>query len=395
VRVRIQRAYFARYSRFRLLNSARFTTPVSSTIATTPYWPGSPFGGPNANSMIAGDVHDWTVWHGMPPVPVDRPVGKFDLSPESVAYTRYAEDMARFISEFGIQAAPVMETLTRCLPEDQRYLGSDGLLNRIKDRPKNKIDAMLISVTGLPNTLEQYVDYTQITQAEGLKFGVEHFRRRKPHCSGSLIWQFNDCWPGISWSLIDYYGFAKASYFYVRRAYAPVMASFKANDDGSVELWLVNDTLNSIDAELEIALKAFAGGTVWSDSIATSVGANQAAMVWRVESNRLANDGRHVLTVRAPDNIFPANRHFFAPIKDLDRPTPSAPEINVQQKGSHEIAVHLNAPAYLYFVHLLVADERTRFSDNYFDLADGETTTILVRNDAVALKPDDVTIRWR
>ncbi|MGA9305987.1 MAG: hypothetical protein WBW31_11355, partial [Candidatus Sulfotelmatobacter sp.] len=99
----------------------------------------------------------------------------FDLSPESVAYTRYAEDMGRFISEYGIQPAPVMETLTRCLPEDQRYLGSDGLLYRIKDRPKNKVDAMLVSVTGLPATLDEYVDYTQITQAEGLKFGVEHF----------------------------------------------------------------------------------------------------------------------------------------------------------------------------------------------------------------------------
>ncbi|MFZ0681034.1 MAG: sugar-binding domain-containing protein [Candidatus Binatus sp.] len=378
-----------------LFYSKKMPDAVAALDPTTPYWPGSPFGGPNANSMIAGDVHDWTVWHGMPPVPVDRAVGKFDLSPESVAYTRYAEDMGRFISEYGIQASPVMETLTRCLPEDQRSLGSDALLNRIKDHPKNKVDAMLVSVTGLPTSLEQYVDYTQITQAEGLKFGVEHFRRRKPHCSGSLIWQFNDCWPGISWSLIDYYGFAKASYFFVRRAYAPVMASFKAMDDGSVELWIVNDTLNSIDIELVVALKAFAGGTVWSDSIAARVGANRVEIVWRAESDRLPGDRRHVLTVRSRNDIFPANRHFFAPIKDLDRPAPPAPEIKFEQRGSHEIAVHLGATDYLYFVHLLVADERTRFSDNYFDLADGETTTVVVRNEAVALSPDNVVVRWR
>jgi beta-mannosidase len=312
-----------------------------------------------------------------------------------VAYTRYAEDMGRFISEYGIQAAPVMETLTRCLSEDKRCLGSDALLARIKDHPKNKVDAMLVTVTGLPATLEQYVDYTQITQAEGLKFGIEHFRRRKPHCSGSLIWQLNDCWPGISWSVIDYYGFAKASYFYVRRAYAPVMASFKAMNDGSVELWLVNDTLNSIDTELEVAVKSFAGGTIWSDSIVATVGANQVGMVWRAEEKRLAADPRHVLTVRARNNIFPANRHFFAPIKDLERPPQPAPEIKFEQRGSHEIAVHLATSAYLYFVHLMVADERTRFSDNYFDLAAHETTTVLVRNEAVALRPGDVVVRWR
>jgi beta-mannosidase len=368
---------------------------VAALDLTTPYWPGSPFGGPNANSMIAGDVHDWTVWHGMPPVPVDRAVGKFDLSPASVAHTRYAEDMGRFISEYGIQASPVMETLTRCIPEDQRKLGSDALLRRIKDHPKNKVDAMLVSVTGLPATLDEYVDYTQITQAEGLKFGIEHFRRRKPHCSGSLIWQFNDCWPGISWSLVDYYGFAKASYFYVRRAYAPVMASFKAKEDGSVELWIVNDTLNSIDTDVEIAQKAFAGGSKWTDSIAASVDANRAEMVWKTDGKRLANDGRYVLAVRARDNAFPANRHFFVPIKDLDRGVPPAPGIKIEQRGEHEIAVHVAASAYLYFVHLLVADERTRFSDNYFDLADCETTTVLVRNDAVAISPDDVVVRWR
>jgi beta-mannosidase len=378
-----------------LFYSKKMPDAVAALDPTTPYWPGSPFGGPNANSMMAGDVHDWTVWHGMPPVPVDRAVGKFDLSPKSVAYTRYAEDLGRFISEYGIQAAPVMETLTRCLPPDQRSLGSEGLLNRIKDHPKNKVDAMLVTVTGLPTTLEQYVDYTQITQAEGLKFGIEHFRRRKPHCSGSLIWQFNDCWPGISWSLVDYYGFAKASYFYVCRAYAPVMASFKAMDDGAVELWIVNDTLNSIDTELEIALKAFAGGTVWSDSIAASIGANQVEMVWRAERKRLAGDRRNVITVRAHDNIFPANRHLLAPIRDLERPAPPAPEIKFEQRGAHEIAVHLRAAAYLYFVHLLVADERTRFSDNYFDLADGETKTVVVRNEAVALSPDNVAVSWR
>ena len=118
-------------------------------------------------------------------------------------------------------------------------------------------------------------------------------------------------------------------------------------------------------------------------------------MVWRAEANRLAGDRRHVLTVRARDNIFPANRYFFAPIKDLDRPSPPAPEIKVEQRGAHEITVHLATSAYLYFVHLLVADERTRFSDNYFDLAAGETTTVFVRNKAVPLSRDDVVVRWR
>jgi hypothetical protein len=41
----------------------------------------------------------------------------------------------------------------------------------------------------MPESLEEYIDFSMISQAEGLKFGIEHFRRRKPHCSGTLFWR--------------------------------------------------------------------------------------------------------------------------------------------------------------------------------------------------------------
>jgi beta-mannosidase len=363
---------------------------------TTAYWPSSPFGGPvenSHNSMLMGDVHDWTVWHGLPPTPRDRAVGGFDHSPEGIAYTRYAEDMARFIGEYGIQASPVMETLKRALPEDQRELGSPALLNRIKDRPKDKVDAMILPVTGMPETLEQYVDFTQITQAEGLKFGVEHFRRRTPHCSGSLIWQYNDCWPGISWSLVDYYGFGKASYFYVKRAYAPVMASFKALDDGAVELWVTNDTLNTAEDEAVIALTDFSGKTIWSEAIAVKAPPTYSGVVWRAPGDKVAPDPGHILTVRSVADALLENRHFFAPIKDLTRDRNVQPSVKIEQRGAHELAVHIEAPSYLYFTHLLVPFEETRFSDNYFDLRACQSRTIRVTNAARELNADDVTVR--
>src|SRR5215216_1479693 len=92
--------------------------------------------------------------------------------------------------------------------------------------PKDKGDNLMLTVTGLPEGLEEYVDFSMISQAEGLKFAIEHFRRRKPHCSGTLFWQLNDCWPVLSWSVIDYNGFGTAGYYYARRAYSPILASF-------------------------------------------------------------------------------------------------------------------------------------------------------------------------
>src|SRR5256886_6119588 len=174
------------------------------------------------------------------------------------SFLHYAEDMGRFSSEFGMHASPVYDTLRRNIPADQLSYHSPSMDHHNKDNPKNKGDNLMITVTGLPGNLEEYIDYSMIAQAEGLKFGIEHYRRRKPHCSGTLIWQLNDCWPVLSWSIVDYYGFGKAGYYYTRRAYAPVLASFKERNDGGVELWICNDTLNEVTETLTIRSVTFA-----------------------------------------------------------------------------------------------------------------------------------------
>ena len=127
-------------------------------------------------------------------------------------------------------AAPDRETLRRWIPADQLEHHSPAMDHHTKDRPKNKIDMLLESVTGVAGDLDEFVDFSMIAQAEALKFGIEHFRRRAPHCSGTLVWQLNDCWPVLSWALLDYHGFGKAGYYAVKRAFAPVLASFKVED---------------------------------------------------------------------------------------------------------------------------------------------------------------------
>jgi len=364
---------------------------VAALDPSTPYWPGSPAGGLHANSMRAGDVHDWTVWHGVPPVPDDRPVGKFDRG--AVAYTRYAEDMGRFVSEFGILASPAMETLRRAIPADQLYLHSPGTEARIKDSPKDKVNALLAFVTGLPRDLQHYVDFTQIAQAEGLKFGIEHFRRRMPHCSGALIWQLNDCWPCVSWSLVDYNGFAKAAYFYVRRAYRPVLASFKPLDDGGVELWITNETLHDLDDIACVDLATFAGKTVWSQACPVRVAANTSRAVWRATKEETGPAPDRFLYVESRGGAFAGNRLFFAPVKDLQRPRDAKPAFTIAQTGPHALELRIEAPAYLFFAHILTPHAGTKFSDNYFDLRAGHERSVTVTNESVELRPEDISVR--
>lgn len=356
----------------------------------TPYWSSSPSGGPSGNSMRAGDVHHWTVWHGLPLVPDALPMGAIDDSPAGVAYQRYAEDMARFVSEFGIISSPSMETLRRWLAPEDLALGSDGLLDRIKDKPKDKIDAILLPVTGLPRTIEDYVDFSQLAQAEGMKFGIEHFRRRKPHCSGTLIWQYNDCWPGMSWSLVDYDGVGKASLAYVARAYAPVLASFKALDDDAFELWITSDRLQPISGEAIVEVVDLAGAVVRSETIAFTVPANASVAIWQ---GVVGAHPDQLLAVRSVEGTFAPNRALLVPVKDMSLVAGATPAMAIDHVTDHELRITLHAEAYLLFVHVVSDRPDLRFEDNFFDMRAGETRTITVRGLTAVLKPEDVTVR--
>ncbi|MFN8524664.1 MAG: glycoside hydrolase family 2 protein [Chloroflexota bacterium] len=366
---------------------------VAEVDGQTPYWPGTPYGGDDHNSMAEGDRHNWDVWHGQYP----RRFGeepRRDPTPESVSYLRYAEDMARFNSEFGMHAAPVLETLRRVIPQDELYHHSPAMDWHNKDDPKNKGDMLMQSVTGLPRDLREYIDFSQLAQAEGLKFGIEHYRRRAPHCAGALVWQLNDCWPVLSWSVIDYYGFPKAAYYYLRRVFTPVLASFKMVD-GGIELWITNDTVAAVRDQVTARCGRFGGGVVWEESLSVEVAALTSRSVARWDASRRGARSLCYLAVESGAGAFPKNRHLMAAIKDLERVS-VRPGVNVTRVGAGELRVVLTAPCdgYALFVHLISPSETTRFSDNYLDLEPGERRVITVTDPARPLDPDALQVRW-
>lgn len=347
----------------------------------TPYRPGSPWGGPAPNSMRAGDVHDWTVWHGAAPIVESHPIGPLiSKSAEGIAYTRYAEDMARFVSEFGLHGSPELATLRRWLAPEDLELGSEGFRDRTKDTD-DKAGMMASLLTGRPAGIGEYVDFTMLVQAEGLKFGIEHFRRRKPHCSGALIWQYHDCWPCVSWSLIDYDGIPKAGYFAAKRGYAPVLASFRRVEGDAVELWITNDTLAPVADVASVTLARLNGGEDWCINVPFEIDANNSAMVWQGQISA-AND--RVLSVRTPSAILSANRLLLVPIKDLALAADAGLQWTVE--GTR---LTVSARRYALSVRVTSSDPLLRVDDNYFDLTAGESRTISASH---AIDPSTIAV---
>lgn len=87
-------------------------------------------------------------------------------------------------------------------------------------------------------------------QCEGLRFIFEESRRQQPTCSMAINWYFTDPWQvAAGFSIVRYPDVILPSYYYVKDALRPVLASariqkfdWRCGEKFSAELWLLNDT---------------------------------------------------------------------------------------------------------------------------------------------------------
>ncbi len=358
---------------------------------TRPYWPGSPFGGNDPNSDAEGDKHNWQVWAGQIYPHKHGEPQRLDNTPAGVSFKHYAEDQGKFISEFGMHAAPVLATLQSCIPREQLCLGSFELRYRNKDKRPNRGIMLMQSYTGLPGDLKEYIDFSMLTQGEGLKFGIEHYRRRKPDCSGTLIWQLNDCWPALSWSLADFYLRPKAGYYYTRRAYQPVLLSWKEDGPATVSLWATNDTQAEYRDILEVGLENFIGNREYREEIVVAVPAGASVRIKEFSKNRInvnyTNFEFLYVIPQAPgvnSNIF-----FFDDYKDLNLP-PCQLSTELKKIGEGNLEVAITTDCFAKFIKLEGYPDGAILNDNYFDLMPGECKRLLIKG--VSAVPEQITV---
>lgn len=334
----------------------------------TAYWPGSPWGENDpkgVNGPVDGDRHYWDVWHGKDGAPDDMSRG------EAMHWKWYADDLTKFGSEFGIQSFPQFDTLQRWL-SDPLELNDQNFKRRVKDVPKTKGRNLIEYEIGEVATIDEYIDASMACQAEGLKFGIEHYRRRQPHCNGTLVWQFNDVWPGVSWSVIDYDLVPKAGYYFLQRAFRNVIASFVRTDAG-VELWVSNSGRDDATLDLSVRITGFDGSSHVDDALAYVAPARSSAPVW--SSAEVAVD-RFAWVSDASGGI-PANRLFFGQLKEL--PLGHGKLLSdIVDHGDGRASVRLRSEGYSYFSRVVADCAGVRFSGNYLDLRDGDEATIEV-----------------
>jgi beta-mannosidase len=326
------------------------------------YWPSSPkFGRGSRRGLYEGDSHYWGVWHDGEP------------------FEKYKEKTGRFMSEYGFQSFPGLQTIKRFTEPGDRAVDSEVMKAHQKHPGGNElIRDYMARHYDIPAGFERFVYLSQLLQAEGMKLGIEAFRRAKPYCMGSLYWQLNDCWPAVSWSGIDYYGNPKALHYFVKRAYADVLIS-PVEEDGKLKVYLVSDRPRPEQGMVKLALMDFSGKQSWSKTLDCRIEAGASRCCLEIQTAGLlaGNDRREVVFSAEfwrDETIAAANLYYFAAPRELRLEDPGIETSVDKVPGGYRVTLHCRSLA--KNVYLSVEGASGFFTDNFFDLPPGRPRTI-------------------
>lgn len=335
-----------------------------------PYWQSSPFGGDDPNSPDSGDRHNWLVWSGWEPI------------------EKYLEDTGRFISEFGFQSLPHPRTVREFAGENYHSLtltDTPMVAHQKQDLLGNiRLLRYLYDYLVIPLQMDDLIYATQIMQAETLKLAVEHWRSLAFHTAGTLIWQFNDCWPVISWSVVDYYRRPKAAWFYARRFFAPVLVTLK-KDAEKLLCYVINDSQEELSAEVVLQTYTMDGGMLCEHKYPVSVSPHTPVRSFDISMAELKVNSPEkqfvIATLYNPKDSHTICRNIFF-LTRLSRIKWRKPEIVLKTLGLKSENVAELTFKTTFFAKSVSIDFKeldvTRLSDNYFDLLPGEEKKVQV-----------------
>jgi beta-mannosidase len=311
---------------------------------------------PQANyvsgSPDCGDTHSWQVWHG----------GK--------TFDNY-RTLTGFMSEFGFQSFPEPRTVRSFTTEEDRASLVTPILTWHQRSPKGneKIRDMINTYFNPPKDWESSLWLSQILQGYGIKLGAEYWRQTMPKSMGCVFWQYNDCWPVISWSSVDYYGRWKALHYMARRFYAPILVSGLENPaNGTMDVFVTSDRLAPCRGTLSWQVTDLAGRVLRSDSTALDIPARQSQKVKTLDLADLtkAHGTNNVLTwlkVMIDGQIVSDNLVSFALPKDLKLGDPRLKASIAKTGKGFRVTLAAEQPA--LWAWLSLEDCDAEYSDNF------------------------------
>lgn len=316
------------------------------------YWPSSPsIGWGHKESLQQGDSHYWGVWWGNEP------------------FETYTKKVGRFMSEYGFQAMPDINTFKTFCDSNELNLNSKSVKAHQK-HPKGyeTIQTYMERDYKIPKDFMQYNYVSQLLQRDGMKIAIEAHHRAKPYCMGTLYWQLNDCWPVTSWSAIDYNYKPKALYYETKKLFNDITISVK-EEKNDYQIFVVSDKQTDAKGMLNISIKNMKGHVLYTNSNEAIISANESKVYFKINKSdmELFTKNEIYLSVEFIDSkgkLLTKHISCFVKPKALQL---QMPEINIQFSKEKKCLL-LSSQTFVKDLYLYSNDTNISFSDNYIDL---------------------------
>jgi len=226
-------------------------------------------------------------------------------------------------------------------------------------------------------------------QAEGIELAALHHRASMPWTMGTLYWQFNDVWPGASWSSVDYFGRWKALNYHARRFFDDVTVA-ALRKDSQTTLTLVSDLQSPRHGEWRVRVMDFNGRIIKERRTAAALAPLSANKITVLSDSELLGDAdplTHVAVFEWYENGHLRSRRlvYFDHAKHLKLPRANI-QTQLQEIAPERYQLRLSSPQFARAVWVEFGAPDTEIeahlSDNAFDLLPGETMTLTVDSSA-------------
>lgn len=161
-----------------------------------------------------------------------------------------AAPMGPLVTEFGAQGVPELSSLKKFLRPQviSKYDWKEWEYHNFQfDQTFN------IAKIERGKNVGEFIKNSQAYQADLLKTATEFYRRKKNNgITGIFQFMFVDCWPSITWSIVDFYGKKKPGYKALQQAFKPLLLSIRLRQDVFLpeakfnsDIWVINDSHKS------------------------------------------------------------------------------------------------------------------------------------------------------
>jgi beta-mannosidase len=334
------------------------------------YWPGSPHNPINRkdfNCPTAGDAHLWQVWHGRQP------------------FEWYQTCEHRFNSEFGFQSMPEPRTIESfTLPKDRNL--TSWVMERHQRSPigNSAIMQSMMDWFLIPTTFDNTAWVSQILHGVAMKFGVEHWRRSMPRGMGTMYWQFNDCWPGMSWASVDYFGRWKATHYMAKKFYSTILISGLPDaTKKTAEIHVTSDLQVPCEGTISWTLTDLDGKTITSGELTKTFAANTNTPITtlNLEKELRQYDPREVmlwLKLTVAGKEVSENLLLFVRPKHMELRNPNI-RMTLSTTDNRNFTASLEAEKPALWAWISKRGTDAKFSDNFFAIRPGEKKTVNIK----------------